>query len=224
MMKSPTGVRWLAQRLADLPRHNGWLTQDEFGVLASKKVAKRRADWRLGRWTAKRVLLTRFRECIPVLDFTDIEVRAAADGAPEAFIHNEAAPVALSLSHSHGVALCVIGAPDVGIGCDTEFIEPRSDAFVSDYFTEAERDRVSDTPLAQRPLVSTLIWSAKESVLKAVREGLRRDTRSVVVDIHPVASADEWTHFPARCSTTQQRFDGWWRASDEHVYTIARRP
>jgi 4'-phosphopantetheinyl transferase len=221
-MKRIPGIRWLAQRIADVPRHNGWLKATEIEVLRSKKIPKRQSDWRLGRWTAKQALMTRFRERIPILDFTDIEVRAAEDGAPEVFIHDEAAPVAISLSHSHGMAICAIGNPDVGIGCDTEYIEPRSEAFVSDYFTAPERDKVLHTPAAQQPLVSTLIWSAKESVLKAVREGLRRDTRSVVVNVATVGSPDEWTHFPARCQETQRRFDGWWRSADGHVYTVVR--
>jgi len=222
MIKRIPGIRWLSQRTADVPRHNAWLRDAELDVLEAKQVEKRRNDWRLGRWTAKRTLMKCFRERIPVLGFTDIEIRAAEDGAPEVFIHDEAAPVTLSLSHSHGVAFCAIGGNDVGIGCDTEFIEPRSDAFVSDYFTEAEREKVLHASPDKQPLVSTLIWSAKESVLKAVRQGLRRDTRSVVVNVVAPGSPDDWTHFPARCQETQRRFDGWWRSDDGHVYTVVR--
>jgi 4'-phosphopantetheinyl transferase len=213
----------MTQRLADVPRHNDWLAPPELEVLESKKIVKRRADWRLGRWTAKRALLTHLRESTPIPDYNDIEIRAAADGAPEAFIHNRPAPVTLSLSHSHGVALCVVAGPDSEIGCDAEYIERRSEDFVSDYFASKERDDVGRTPPARRPLVTTLIWSAKESVLKAEREGLRRDPRSVIIDITPATSRDEWSVFHAHCRTTDRDFDGWWRTFGGHVYTVACR-
>jgi 4'-phosphopantetheinyl transferase len=223
MMKSQPTVRWLTQRLANVPKHNDWLAPAELEVLKSKKIIKRRADWRLGRWTAKRVLLTGLRERATSLNYNDVEIRAAADGAPEVFVRNGPAPIALSLSHSHGVALCAVADPDAGVGCDAEFIERRSEAFVYDYFAWPERDKVWRTRPAQRPLVATLIWSAKESVLKAVREGLRRDPRCVIIDIAPETSPDEWTVFRACCRTTDQNFDGWWRVSGGHVYTVACR-
>jgi 4'-phosphopantetheinyl transferase len=222
-MKRPVqGIRWLAQRLADVPRHNAWLRDSELKVLETKKVEKRWLDWRLGRWTAKRTLLKCLRERVPILDYGDIEVRAAEDGAPEVFIYDEAAPINISLSHSHGVGFCVIGGDQAGIGCDTEHVEPRSTAFIADYFTDIEMEKVSLSPAEEQPLVSTLIWSAKESVLKAVREGLRRDTRSVVVNVTKPRAPGEWTHFPARCQETRRRFDGWWRSADGQVYTVVR--
>jgi 4'-phosphopantetheinyl transferase len=223
MMKSRPTVRWLAQRLGDVPKHNDWLAPAELEVLKSKKIVKRRSDWRLGRWTAKRALLTHLEERVTIPDYNEIEIRAAADGGPEVFIRNRPAPVTISLSHSHGVALCAVAGPDTGVGCDVETIERRSEVFVSDYFAWPERNKVWRTPEAERPLVATLIWSAKESVLKAVREGLRRDPRGVIIDIVPETPSDVWTAFPARCPTTHQNFDGWWRVFGGHVYTVACR-
>jgi len=224
MMISQPGVRWLAQRLADVPKHNDWLTTSELEVLESKKIVKRRSDWRLGRWTAKRTVLTHLaaRDTIPRY-YNEIEVRAATDGAPEVFIRNRPAPVTISLSHSHGVALCAVAAADTEIGCDAEYIERRSDVFVSDYFAAPERSNFACTPASARPLVATLIWSAKESVLKAMREGLRRDPRDAVIDISHETSPEGWATFSARCQMTHQSFDGWWRVSGEHVYTVACR-
>ena len=223
-MKSQPGVRWLAQRLGVVPKHNDWLAPAELEVLESKKIVKRRADWRLGRWTAKRALLTHLRDNVTIPhDYNEVEIRAAADGAPEVFIRNRLAPVTISISHSHGVALCAFAGPEAGIGCDAEYVEQRSEAFVSDYFAWPERNKVSRTPAAERPLVATLIWSAKESVLKAMREGLRRDPRSVIIEIAPATSPNPWTAFLARCLMTHQNFDGWWRVSGGHVYTVACR-
>ena len=55
--------------------------------------------------------------------------------------------------------------------------------FVEDFFTEPERESILPTEDALRDRHVALIWSAKESALKVLRVGLRRDTRSVFVEI-----------------------------------------
>ena len=46
-------VYWLEQSAADVPAEDEWLSESERTVLAGLRFPKRRADWRLGRWTAK---------------------------------------------------------------------------------------------------------------------------------------------------------------------------
>ena len=70
----------------------------------------------------------------------------------------------------------------MALGCDLELVEPRSDRFVADYLTAAEQQLVLGAG-PERDLVANLIWSAKESALKVLRVGLRRDTRSVEVTL-----------------------------------------
>ena len=50
-------------------------------------------------------------------------------------------------------------------------IEPRSDAFVADYFTIEEQALVARASAADRDRILALLWSGKESALKALREG-----------------------------------------------------
>jgi hypothetical protein len=47
---------WLEQSEADVPAHNDWLSVRERAFLDTIRFAKRRGDWRLGRWAAKRAL------------------------------------------------------------------------------------------------------------------------------------------------------------------------
>jgi len=105
-------------------------------------------------------------------------------------------------------------------GCDLELVQPHDDIFIQDYFTDGERAAVAQVPPEERPLHATLIWCAKESALKCLREGLRRDTRSVVValseDRHPV-----WNSFTVTCRETSCVFRGWWRRSGDYMLTIA---
>ena len=146
------------------------------------RFAKRRADWRLGRWTAKCAVASflEFAQSMP-RPLPQIEIRPASSGAPEVFIANEPAAVTVSISHRSGAAVCAVAMSGVELGCDQEVIEARSEAFVADYFTEDEQALVARVCEAERSRLVTLLWSAKESALKALREGLRLDTRSVTV-------------------------------------------
>ena len=63
-LSDATTVAWLEQSEADLPPHDDWLSVDEALQLDRLRFAKRRADWRLGRWTAKPRLELLFVACV----------------------------------------------------------------------------------------------------------------------------------------------------------------
>jgi 4'-phosphopantetheinyl transferase len=119
-------VYWLEQTDADVPTENQWLSAGEALFLGRLRFAKRRKDWRLGRWTAKNALAACLNLPCDPLALANIEIRAAASGAPEAFLFNQAAPATISLSHRAGIAMCEVTLPGTGIGCNLEVIEPRS--------------------------------------------------------------------------------------------------
>ena len=174
-------VYWLEQTEADVPAENDWLSAMETVCLNSMRFAKRRNDWRLGRWTAKCALSLTLNVPAHVQALKKIEIRPAPSGAPEVFFDNQPAAVTISLSHRSGIAACAVAISGVEIGCDLEIVEPRSDAFVADYFTIEEQALVARASAADRDRILALLWSGKESALKALRAGLRLDTRSVIV-------------------------------------------
>ena len=181
---------------------------------------KRRRDWRLGRWTGK---LDVFRHLGAKADrarFSQLEILAAADGAPEVFQEAKPFPIALSISHSADISFCAVAAAGAALGCDLEEIRPREENFASDYFTPDEIDAVDRASAADRSLLVTLILSAKESALKALRQGLRRDTRSVRVDL-PAARGDGWTSLTIHDLESSRVFTGWWQLHGSLVRTIA---
>ena len=135
--------------LADVPGRDDGLAPDEAADLAGLRFSKRRAEWRLGRWTAKRALSAQSPEHAPAL--TSIAIRAAEDGAPEVFIQGRPAPCTISISHRADRALCMVAGAAVALGCDLEMVEPRSPAFVSDYFAPEERVLVQQAPETARP-------------------------------------------------------------------------
>lgn len=198
-----------------------WLSDAERAVLAGLHLPKRAADWRLGRWVAKEAVVRALGA--EELSWRDIEVLAGPGGEPRARI---LAPgvwpaTTLSLSHSGGVGFAAAGVGAFRLGCDVEEIAPRSDAFVADYLTAEEAAWV-EAGGAERHERANLLWSAKESALKALGEGLRLDTRSVGVVVGE-ASAD-WAGLDATASGGAV-FRGVWRQSGGFVWTVvAERP
>ena len=217
-------VYWLEQAEVDLPATNDWLSSSELIRLEGMRFAKRQADWRLGRWTSKHaVALYLGLPCDPQ-SLTNIEIQPAPSGAPDVFIVGKPATVNISLSHRGGVAACVVGPQHLELGCDLEIAEPRGDTFISDYFTEDEQTWIKSTPEADRQLLLALLWSAKESALKALRTGLRLDTRDVRV-LQSVQFEDRDGRWRAlQVSTDGQTFHGWWQNTGELLRTCVAQP
>ena len=234
-------VYWLEQTEEDVPAEGDWLSARELAQLSAMRFAKRRVDWQLGRWTAKHAFAACF--CLPDDRFllAKIELRPASSGAPEVFFANKPAPANISLSHREGVAVCAVALEGGALGCDLEMIETRSDAFLRDYFTIEEQAMVAQTPEDDRPRLLALLWSAKESALKALHVGLRLDTRSVNVlppmlgrprfrsenecieqvasGEQPTESLDPWLRLHVRCPHGQL-FHGWWKQTGRFVQTV----
>ena len=217
-------VHWLEQTKQDLPEENDWLSAGEISFLSRLRFAKRSADWRLGRWTAKHAVAAYLNLPRSPQALSRLEIRPARSGAPEAFCENKSAAVSISVSHSENRALCVVAPPAIDLGCDLELIEPRSDAFLSDYFTAQEQALVMREPVPNRPLLLTLFWSAKESALKALCEGLRLDTRSVIVaPVDLPSGLHDWSPLEVRCDAGKI-FRGWWQNGNQMVRTVVAAP
>jgi 4'-phosphopantetheinyl transferase len=75
-------IGWLSQREADAAPGLAWLAPGERDRLAGMKIAKRRADFALGRWTAKRAIAAWLARAAEPPPLDAIAVRAADDGAP----------------------------------------------------------------------------------------------------------------------------------------------
>jgi 4'-phosphopantetheinyl transferase len=201
---------WMQQTEADAPAENDWLTRDEMRRFDAMRFPKRRREWRLGRWTAKCAVAAYFRWHNDPRTLATIEVQNAASGAPEVWLSAKLAPVAISLSHRDGLAMCAVAPANVALGCDLEIIEQRSDAFVEDYFTAEERQLLAQAPVPSRSLLVTVLWSAKESTLKALQQGLRLDTRSVNVTPSGLASQLTGQKNPlADFEHNEQSLQGW---------------
>src|SRR6201997_3604451 len=185
-------VFWLTQTEKDVPPTNDWLCPEEIACLNSFRFAKRRSDWRLGRWTAKQAIAAcLYWPAFPGL-LAEIEIRATPSGAPEALLPGLTTPLSFSISHRAGKSMCAVSPVRMRLGCDLEVVEERSQAFATDYLTAAEQAFLGRAAHEDRPGLLALLWSAKESALKALGEGVRRDTRSVVATLTEIADISGW--------------------------------
>lgn len=223
-------LAWLQQASRDVPAVDDWLSPSELAVLGRSAVPKRREEWRLGRWTAKRALLLGgsrlFRALkLPAINgdrsaWPRVEIKAAADGAPEAYLDGSRLPLRISITHRAGLAACLVAPQEALAGCDMEHVEARSPSFVDDYFTPSERGLVTAAPAESKAEVVTLVWSAKESALKALRVGLRADTRDVEVRLLPWQRKDGWTGLAVYDRQNGRLMPGWWRVEGDNVITL----
>lgn len=219
-----TTVSWLLQTAADLPPHAEWLSPAENERLAGLEVSKRRQEWLLGRWTAKRALAAYRPETLGRRPLSHLEIHTAADGAPEAVCDGRALPLVLTLSHRSDLAVSAVAEADTALGCDLERLEPRSEGLVQDFFTEQERILVAAAGAEEAELLANLVWSAKESALKAMRVGLRMDTRKVEVELPTRERVDGWHPVRVHHQETGRQFVGWWRQISSCVLTILTSP
>ena len=217
-------VYCLEQAETDVTSAEVWLSDREALRLNGFRFPKRRADWRLGRWTAKRAVAA----CLNVPShppaLARIEIRPAPSGAPEVFFDNQPARITLSLSHSSGRALAAVAESGVKLGCDLEVIEARSNAFITDYLTAEEQGLIARTSAGDKAWLTTLFWSSKESALKALHEGLRLDTRSVIVSLEATSpDLNSWRPLGVRY-VGGQAFHGWWQRGDRVLRTLVADP
>ena len=217
-------MRWLAHGERDLPAALGWLSHHERAQLDTIRFTKRRGEYLTRRWTAKRAIATVLELDLVATTLASVEIRNRPSGAPYVEIAGRAAPVDVSLTDRAGWAVCLVGPPsDVvagTLGVDLELVEPRTDGFVEDFFTDAERRYVRGLePGEPRDEAANLIWSAKEAALKVRQEGLRADTRSVEVELDHNRRADGWAAMSVR-AVDGTPMPGWWRRDGVFVLTI----
>ncbi len=213
-------MNYLLQQKGGVRPEPDWLGPRELERLAKFKFDKPRLDYMLGRWTAKNAISATLGLEHDPAAYALIQIVAAEDGAPETTVDGHPAPVSLSLSHSHDYGLCVITRETYAVGCDIELVEDRTATFVQDYFTEPERQTVAEAQGEYQRLLPTLIWSAKESALKVLRQGLRLDTRKVEVELDPPHEGP-WQALRVHYPDGNTVFPGWWRCHDDYVLTFA---
>lgn len=213
-------VGWLAQGEHQLPDGVGWLAPREAERRAGMRYTKRRSEYALRRWAAKTAVASVLGWEVGSPDeLARIEAANRVTGAPYAVVDGRPLDTGISLTDRAGWAVCVVAPDDRAVGCDLELVEPRSPGFVSDFLTAAEQDWVRSRPdSAARDAAANLLWSAKESALKVLGVGLRRDTRTVQVSVAGPVPGEDWAGLEV--DTGDAVLPGWWRREGVFLLTV----
>ncbi|OBB84898.1 hypothetical protein A5781_07160 [Mycobacterium sp. 852002-30065_SCH5024008] len=217
-------ARWLAMGEDDLPAGERWLAPAEAASLAALRFTKRRTEYLLRRLVAKHAVAAVTGRPTDPAALAGIEIRNAPSGAPYVCVEGTTLGLEVSITDRAGWAVCVARPAGEGaespVGCDLELVEPRTPGFVLDFLTAAEREHVASRAAGdERDMAANLIWSAKESALKVLRTGLRRDTRSLEVAL-TAPRGDGWGELTVGAAEGAV-FPGWWRRDGRFVLTVA---
>lgn len=199
-----------------------YLSAQELSRFTQMRFPKRRDEWLVGRITAKSLLT----QCVPELSGVNdrrLTIANRPEGAPYVLLDGEPLPLQLSLSHREGLAAAaVVLSNEVGLGIDLEWVEDRDASFYADYFTTGEVRLLNEFSSDQTAWAGTLIWSAKEAMLKALGLGLRVDTRSVEILRIANEKDDDWGQLELNVpGVPDSHWHGFWRRSGNHILTMA---
>ncbi|MBN1373362.1 MAG: 4'-phosphopantetheinyl transferase superfamily protein [Anaerolineaceae bacterium] len=189
-----------------------FLSENELKILAGLRFEKRRREWLMGRWTAKKLLTVQLG-CAP----RELSIEPEAGGAPVVWRAGERVPGCLSISH-RGDRATAAWADVLGmqVGVDLELVGEANPAWMVDYLTEAEWGLCEGQGIGW----PYLVWSAKEAVLKSLRTGLRVDTREIEA-LPGEGELDGWRRLDVRSGLLKG--DCWvgWRSDGGYLLTMA---
>ncbi len=135
-------------------------TSAEIDVLNRFRSEKRRKEWVTGRVAAKEAA----SEFLRRTPSEPIEILMGNNGEP---LVQE--PIFISITHSNGIALALVSEAPVGV--DLEKVEERPDSFLDFYFSEKEKDFISEKDHLATDEQITALWTAKEAVSKVLGKG-----------------------------------------------------
>lgn len=209
-------IVWGSAGMHHVPADDSWMDEHERRRIGGMRYPKRRLESRLSRWTAKTTVARALGLALDPGSIGRVTVHNAPDGAPEVLVDGAEVAIVIGMTDRADWAVCAVLHGRHRVGCDLELVEPRSNTFVEDYFTPPEVRLVLDAPAAEHDLLANLVWSAKESALKVLRTGLRRDTRTVEVRLQ----GDErrgWRGLQVRADGVD--LPGWWVRHGQFVLT-----
>ncbi|MEZ5186174.1 MAG: 4'-phosphopantetheinyl transferase superfamily protein [Candidatus Nanopelagicales bacterium] len=215
-------MQWLVRGESQVPEDQQWLTGTEAARASAMRFTKRRSEYLLRRYAGKCAVAAAVGLPADPVNLGRIGVLNRMTGAPYVEVDGRTLGLDISLTDRAGWSVCLVGPDLAAVGVDLEIVEPRSDGFVRDFLTTAERDIVATfSGSDSHDAAANLIWSAKESALKVLRTGLRADTRTVEVVLEEPSSigADGgWQRLSV--ASGAGRFPGWWRRDGVFLLTV----
>jgi phosphopantetheinyl transferase len=153
--------------------------EDWKSLFTEKMTEKRKKEHLAGRLIAKSAISWKDRtENGNVVSLSDINIITVKNGKPYGQLNNN--KYNLSISHSHDWAIASISKEQHGI--DIELSEKRDQAFQKEAFTQEEIKKIikstKELKLTEEQVI-TMVFSAKEALLKKIGVGLKGGLKKV---------------------------------------------
>ncbi len=160
-----------------------FLTPAEKRTYVSFRFSKRRNEWLGGRIAGKESVSHFLDDSGIHVTNNRIGILSRPSRAPYVVIDNEEAEnLNISITHSNEfAAAAVCGDGIIGLGVDIEIVKDRSESFSRVAFTSGERDSFAASTGKELPLMSTMAYTLKEAVTKALGIGLSVNTHDVEI-------------------------------------------
>lgn len=201
-------VFWSLADRSEIEKENPFLSEAEQAIFDRFRFELRRNSYLAGRWVAKDLI----KKALSLDNaFCEISILNESSGKPYAIIGDIPLDGELSISHGGCWAVAALSVDGLRVGVDVEVVTPRPKSFVGDYFTSDEIE-ILECRLENYDRAVTLIWSAKEAMLKALGLGLRLDTRRVWVDSYnnpKEGNPEGWNRLTL--GTIDDTWSGYWR-------------
>ncbi len=110
------------------------------------------------------------RECLKLRCVNYDEDTPLARGRKGKPFLAERPDIHFNLSHSKGIAACIVSEHECGIDC--EEVREYRPAVVKRAFSESERIMIEEAPPEERDLLFFRLWTLKESYVKAIGTGI----------------------------------------------------
>jgi 4'-phosphopantetheinyl transferase EntD len=204
-----------------------FLHTDETGEFLEIKNLKRSSEWLHGRWAAKNLLKKYHPDCTSS-PLSEIIIKNGETGAPYATLPTgRKLSGSLSISHKEALAASALVLEcQARIGIDLERIESRPVTHFEAYLTSNELDALKTCRIDDQPEFLTLLWSAKESVSKAIGSRFH-NPKDIEIKVLFEERKTDWDNFEILVSFNRECpingffWRGWWKVYQNNILTIA---
>ncbi|MBD8591214.1 4'-phosphopantetheinyl transferase superfamily protein [Peribacillus simplex] len=152
-----------------------WLTNEESVSWVFRIYRRKRIDWLSSRIAAKAAAIKWLEinyklELLPKL----INIFNADSGMPHLKWPLDIRTPNLSISHKNDIGVASVSGTNIFHGCDIEFIKERQPGFSTYFLSSYEKElwfknevKVNNE-IVEKKCIETMLWSAKESIIKAI--------------------------------------------------------
>jgi 4'-phosphopantetheinyl transferase len=144
-----------------------YLSQFEKQVYEKFPSPKRQLTYLMGRYCAKKALIQLNGKVMP----SDITIDAGHFGQPVP-VHSKISNTQVSISHTRNGAVALAFPDSLLVGIDLELISRKNENIIRKLLTKSEKSLLNNYVGSSTEKVTTLFWSCKESLAKALKIGL----------------------------------------------------